>query len=182
MSAADLQQAHDVFGEVLANVRADQLGLATPCASWDVRQLVEHVIEGARFRVVRLGGPAVEPDLTGALAAAHRAAVVDEVAAFAAAAPEAMVELPFGSIPVGVFVDIAAGDVLAHAWDLATATGQATDLAPELVEAVMARVAGVLSDRLRGPDGEAPFGARQEAPEGASAADRFAAFTGRVVS
>jgi len=38
-----------------------------------------------------------------------------------------------------------------------------------------------LADALRGKDGEAPFGPRQEVPAGATAADKVAAFMGRQV-
>jgi uncharacterized protein (TIGR03086 family) len=173
MTASDLRRAHDVFAEVLAGVTEDQHWLPTPCASWDVSQLIDHVIGGAAFRVFRLQGE--QPTVTG-----HADAAAAEVAAFEAAPDDQLVELPFGTIPAAVFVDIATGDVIAHAWDLATATGQSTDLAPELCDALLGRVSGVLSDALRGPDGQAPFGVRQDAPPGASAADRFAAFTGRT--
>jgi uncharacterized protein (TIGR03086 family) len=174
MTAADLRRAHDLFASVLAGVTEEQHGLPTPCASWDVRALIGHVLDGARLRVTRLGGVAAAGSSLEEAAAA-------EVAAFAVAADDQPVELPFGTIPASVFVDIAAGDVIVHAWDLATATGQPTDLDAELCDAVHERVASVLGDSFRGPDGQAPFGVRTEAPEGASAADRFAAFTGRTV-
>lgn len=165
MTTADLQRAHDVYAGVLANVTPEHHALATPCASWDVAALIDHVRTAQRTRVGRLGaGPALH-----------------EVAAFEATAPDAMVELPFGTIPAAVFLDIATGDVIVHAWDLATATGQSTDLAADLCEALQGRVAGFLTDALRGPDGQAPFGPEQTAPPGSSAADRFAAFMGRVV-
>jgi hypothetical protein len=37
----------------------------------------------------------------------------------------------------------------------------------------------MLPDAFRGEDGEAPFGPKQDAPAGATAADKVAAFMGR---
>jgi hypothetical protein len=39
----------------------------------------------------------------------------------------------------------------------------------------------MLPDAFRGEEGQAPFGPRQEAPAGATAADKVAAFMGRGV-
>src|SRR3712207_3404116 len=50
MTASDdpvvvLSRALDQAGDVLAAVRADQLHLPTPCADWDVGQLVAHLVD-----------------------------------------------------------------------------------------------------------------------------------------
>ena len=63
-------------------------------------------------------------------------------------------------------------DVFTHGWDLAKATGQPTDLDPEMAEDLHAQVQGFVNDAFRGPDGEAPFGPEVAAPPSASAADR----------
>ncbi len=41
-------------------------------------------------------------------------------------------KLPLGEVPGQVFIGLRTTDVLTHAWDLAAATGQSTDLDPEL--------------------------------------------------
>ena len=64
--------------------------------------------------------------------------------------------------------------------DLAQATGQSTDLAPELAAALLEGAKASIPDEFRGPEG-APFGPKQEAPTGATAADELAAFLGRKV-
>ena len=88
-------------------------------------------------------------------------------------------KLPFADLPGAVFVNIACIDTFTHGWDLAKATGQSTDLDPELASQLLAIAQAFLSDALRGPDGSAPFGTRLEAPAGATAADELAAFLGR---
>ena len=73
---------------------------------------------------------------------------------------------------------LATTDTFAHGWDLAKATGQSTDLDPELAEGLLANAP--IPDTFRG-DEPMPFGPQQEAPPGATAADRLAAYLGRKV-
>ena len=75
---------------------------------------------------------------------------------------------------------LATTDTFQHAWDLAKATGQDSDLAPELATALLSQAQQSISDAFRGPEG-APFGAEQECGDGASNADQLAAFLGRTV-
>jgi hypothetical protein len=77
---------------------------------------------------------------------------------------------------------IATNDVFTHAWDLAKATGQSTDLDPQFAAQLTEGARLFVTDEIRGPDGSgAPFGPEQPAPAGASAADIHAAFLGRSV-
>ncbi len=39
-----LREAHEVFLEVLNNVRPEQMSLPTPDDEWDVRALINHVV------------------------------------------------------------------------------------------------------------------------------------------
>jgi uncharacterized protein (TIGR03086 family) len=104
------------------------------------------------------------------------------IAAFSApGATERTLRLPFAELPGVVFVRIAATDTFIHGWDLAKATGQPADLEPELASELLAGARTVLSDSLRGPDGEAWFGPEQAASPDATPADQLAAFLGRVV-
>ena len=59
--------------------------------------------------------------------------------------------------------------MLAHAWDVAKATGQDTDLDPELAEQILGATRPFLAPSLRG-EGR-PFGPEQPCPDGASPAD-----------
>ena len=172
---------------VLARVAPEQLDARTPCASWTVRDLINHIVGGTTFFAVtaETGGPFARegdpPDFTtGDFVAAFAAGAARAVRAFKAeGAMEKTMQLPFGELPGSVFVNIAAGDTFTHGWDLAKATGQSTDLDPELAAELLANARSLLNDSLRGPDGQAPFGPEREAPVGASPADRLAAFLGR---
>ena len=88
-------------------------------------------------------------------------------------------KLPFGQMPGSAFVNIATVDVFAHGWDLAKATGQPTDLDSALAAQLLVIAQASLPDTFRGPEGQAPFGPKVEAPAGGSAADQLAAFLGR---
>jgi uncharacterized protein (TIGR03086 family) len=181
-----LQQAIASTRSVLAKVTPGQLGGATPCASWNVAELINHIVGAQHFFTAALNGapPSGEsPDFAaGDYLAEFDAAAAITVEAFSA--PGALgrtVKLPFAEMPGAAWLGLATTDTFTHGWDLAKATGQSTDLAPELAETVLQNARMAIQPAFRGEDGKAPFTAEQQAPEGASAADRLAAFLGRTV-
>jgi uncharacterized protein (TIGR03086 family) len=127
------QRAQDAFAGVLANVSPDQLGAPTPCSEWTIRDLIEHVIGGNEHVGIWSGSddePPARPDDT---VAAHRATAAAAQDVFARPdGMSTMFKLPFGEIPGQIFIGMRTSDVLTHAWDLAVATNQPTDLDPEL--------------------------------------------------
>ena len=83
-------------------------------------------------------------------------------------------------MPGSVYLGIVTTDAFTHGWDLARATGQSTDLDPELAGGAARRVRGsFIQPAFRGEDGVRPFGAEQPAPRDATNADALAAFLGR---
>jgi uncharacterized protein (TIGR03086 family) len=174
------QRAQDTFAHVLVNVTSDQLSSPTPCPEWDVKALIGHVIAGNQ-RVVERAGGNVAP-LPEDLGAAHRSSAKAAQETFAE--PQGLARtypLPIGELPGTAFIELRTSDLLAHAWDLATATGLPTDLDPELAEYVLAFSKQMMSrPGLRG-DGR-PFGEEQPCGDERSAADRVAAFLGRKLS
>jgi uncharacterized protein (TIGR03086 family) len=78
------------------------------------------------------------------------------------------------------FMGLVVNDTFTHGWDLAKATGQSTDLNPELAVGILAQAKMSIPDTFRGPEG-APFGVAADCPDGACAADQLAAFLGRTV-
>ena len=174
------QRAQDTFANVLVNVTSDQLSSPTPCSEWDVKALIDHVIAGNQ-RVVERARGQVAP-LPEDLCAAHRASAKAAQETFTA--PEGLTrtyQLPIGEVPGTVFIELRTSDLLAHAWDLSVATGQPTDLDPELAEYVLAFSRQMMSrPGLRG-DGR-PFDEEQPSGDERPAADRVAAFLGRKVS
>lgn len=186
VSTQPLQQAIQSTRAVLAGVQAGQLGDATPCASWTVRELINHIVGAQHFFTAGVTGA---PPAAGETdyAAGDFVAEFDKAAAIAMEAfsgegvMQRMLTLPFGQMPGAALVGLAATDTFVHGWDLAKATGQSTDLDPALAGSLLGAAKMMIQPGFRGADGAAPFGAEQTAPEGASAADQLAAFLGRTV-
>jgi len=169
--------------EVVAAVKPDQYDDPSPCEGWSVKQVMSHLIGGAKmFTGMIVGGPPVDRSLDHAgddPLAAFRAAHADLRAAFLSeGAMDRTYTAPFGEAPGTQLVAMRTNEVMVHGWDVAKATGQSTDLDPEVAEACLAMISAVPFI----PRGEGkPFAAEQSAPSGATAADRLAAFTGRQV-
>jgi uncharacterized protein (TIGR03086 family) len=174
------QRAQDAFASVLVNVGPDQHSAPTPCSEWTIHDLIEHVIGGNEHVGPWAGDtdePAARPD---DIVAAHRAAAAAAHAVFARPdGMSTMFTLPFGEIPGQVFVGMRTSDVLTHAWDLATATGQSTDVDPELAAEQLAAVRAFVGPQFRGPG--MPFGDEQPCSTERAPADQLAAFLGRKV-
>jgi uncharacterized protein (TIGR03086 family) len=182
-----LERAFASTRGVLGNVTPAQLDESTPCASWDVRALVNHIVGGTHYFAGSVRGDfepsAVAPDFAaGDFMAGFDDGAAQAVAAFGAPGnAEKMITLPFATLPGATFMGIAATDSFAHGWDLARSTGQPTDLDPTLAAQLLENARVFLPDALRGPDGTAPFGPLVEARASASPADQLAAFLGRSV-
>jgi uncharacterized protein (TIGR03086 family) len=186
MGSEFLSRGFASTARVLAGVQPEQLDLDTPCASWKVRNIVNHIVGGTTFfAVVAETGEAPTrgdtPDFSaGDFVLEYKKGAARAVKAFEAdGAMDKTMNLGFAQMPGSAFVTIAATDTFAHGWDLAKATGQPTDLDPELAGELLVRAKGFLPDAWRGPDGQAPFGPVVEPPPGATAADQLAAFLGR---
>ena len=138
----DLTSAQDEIRRRVAAVTAAQWGLPTPCADWSVRDLVVHLVEGARMAQRLLEGASADEaravfgadhgdDLGGELDVALRG----ELDAFGGPkAFEMIVHHPGpGDIPGAAMYRFRIGDYLLHSWDLARATGGDEALPEDLV-------------------------------------------------
>lgn len=176
------ERTREVADRVVAGTRPDQLGDPTPCSEWDVRALLNHMIEGnLRFASWVTGEPVpdrVDDHVGDDHVASFRASAEKTTSAFNTPGMlERTFPTPLGEGPGAMVIQIRSTDLLVHVWDLARATGQSTDLDPELCEATLAEFRSVSVPRTEG----GPFGPEREAPEGATSADRLAAFAGRNV-
>jgi uncharacterized protein (TIGR03086 family) len=178
---------------VLVQVQAGQLAAPTPCASWDVRALMEHFIGSAGWAATAIGGPeAADPEAADQEAADQGFAVGDFVAAYdqgikgalaafgTEGALEKAVTLPWGEFSGAALMWLAVNDQFVHGWDLARAIGHDTDLDSGLADELLVRGQAWITDAYRGPEGTGLFGPSVKAPTRASSADRLAAFLGRA--
>ena len=187
MSTEALERAFASTRGILANVKPDQLSAPTPCQSWQVRDLVDHIIGGSFFFAEAVNaGTASSPSETDFssrdMLATYDDGINQAVAAFGAPdAQEKTITLPFGALSGAMFSGIATTDVFTHGWDLARSTGQSTDIEPELAAQLLEGARAFVQPAFRGEDGKAPFEAEQQAPRDAGPADQLAAFLGRRV-
>lgn len=183
----DLERVLDQTAVLVGSVSDDQLTRSTPCRSWNVAALVDHVVEDLRQFTVRATGG--RPDWS----APARPAGPDRLGAFRAGAAELLdawrragdltgtMQLPgLGEVPARFPVDQQIAEFAVHAWDLAAATGQRLELDPEVAEAALAWARAALRPEFRGSEEEGKaFGPEVPAAPDAPAADRLAAFFGR---
>lgn len=135
---------------VAGAVRGDQLDLPTPCSAWTVQDLLDHLVGGTCYLGAALLGE--EPSApTGTTADDFRDGVQNCLEGLAEPGVlERTCTSPLGfdwtvlEATAGTFMD-----VLIHTWDLATATGQPADLAPELVDACVAMFLPDMPERGR---------------------------------
>lgn len=126
-------------------VGPDQWALPTPCADWDVRALVNHVVgedlwtgplmQGSTMEEV---GDRLDGDLLGDDAReAAREAAAGAVRVVGETLPtRGKVHLSYGDEDMEEYVAQLTADHLIHGWDLAVATGGDSELDDDLVEAV----------------------------------------------
>ncbi|MBM3940128.1 MAG: TIGR03086 family protein [SAR202 cluster bacterium] len=120
----------------IANTRLGQMGEPTPCAEWNVRQLVEHIVGGPVFyyNVLSHGQDVGLDPAAGHLANYEKGTGKVIEAGRTGDTLSAIFPSPFGEMPGAQFIVTAALDIAIHGWDLAKATGQDTHLNAGLVE------------------------------------------------
>lgn len=180
-------RATEQAAALIGTVRREQLDGPTPCADFDVRALLSHMVGGTR-RIAVAGeggdGLAVEPVAEG-VGDEEWAAAYDEVRVRVLKAWEsdermtAPVRVPWGEVPGHAALSGYVMELVTHTWDLAEAVGRPRELDPELAEFALAVARRVLPGSVP-RDAGTPFGAVREVPEGAGAYERLAAWLGRA--
>lgn len=178
-------QSVDAFARVLGRVEDTDWNRPTPCAEWDVRDLVGHVVDEHRWIAPLLAGRSIaetaaelDGDVLGTdpRAAWTRWSAQSSAAVHALGHADPVVHLSFGDTAASEYLAQLVADHLVHAWDLAHAIGGDQLLDAELVAWVGAWFAAAEADyRAAGMIAERPV-----VPEGASARTQLLAMTGRV--
>ncbi|MEU8224653.1 TIGR03086 family metal-binding protein [Kribbella sp. NPDC048915] len=153
------------FAELVAGVTADQWSAPTPCADWDVRTLVNHVVGEERWtvplmdgRTIAEVGDALDGDLLDNDPAGAAVAAAAE-AQLAATRTIDKVHLSYGDEDPYEYLRQLAADHLVHGWDLAVATGALPRMDAEIVDEVakwfaqredIYRSAGMIGAHLEG--------------------------------
>jgi uncharacterized protein (TIGR03086 family) len=172
------------FTERVSQVGADQWDGPTPCADWNVRELVNHIVYEDRWTVPLVRGAALaevgdrfEGELLGSdpSGAARDAAAEADQALSEPGALERTVELSFGRTPAREYGYQLLADHLVHAWDLAAAVGADRRLDADVVRAV----ADWFGDNEEGYRRSGAIAERVEVGPDASDQDRLIAAFGR---
>lgn len=167
--------------DVVAGIAPDQLDEATPCKSFSVTGVLEHMIAGATaFAPAFRGtvGGAAEGD--GDPVERWQAAMTDLLDAVQSpGALERTIASPFGEVSGDAFARYVAFDGLIHGWDLSTASGQPYAPPVDLVAQIDGFARGLIGPPMR--DGDT-FAAETEPRPDATALERLVAFSGREVT
>ncbi|MQA05593.1 MAG: TIGR03086 family protein [Streptosporangiales bacterium] len=170
--------------DVIASVDEEQLDEPTPCAEFDVRTLLGHLVSVIRrVDVVGSGGsafdvPPVAADVTDDawLTAFQRARAAMEETWSDEAVLDQVLVLPFGEMPGRAALDGYSMEFTAHGWDLAKAVGAVDRLDPQLAEAVLPKAHRMLAAEGRE---QLPFDPVVEVPAGAGPYDQLVGWMGR---
>jgi uncharacterized protein (TIGR03086 family) len=182
-----LQRALDQLERVIAGIDPGRREDPTPCASWNVSQLMQHLmndfahfIPTARGEVPDRSAPV--PQMGDDWVREFHARADELKQAWSAAGDlSGSRELPrFGSVPADFPVFQQLSEMATHAWDLARATGQQLELDGEVAEAGLGWATKMLKPEFRGTEAEGKaFGPEVTVADDASAPDRLAAWFGR---
>jgi uncharacterized protein (TIGR03086 family) len=160
----------------LSKVRGavDQLDAETLNEGWDVRTLLDHMLDTQRYFTGAARGEDVSPPSPNP----PRLLSDDPVADFEHSRAEAL--RTFGEDGViektGPALGIAFSDTLLHGWDLAKSTGQDTTMPEGLPEAAYALIHGRFTDEQR----KGIFKPEIAVADDASGQERLLAYTGRT--
>ena len=150
-----------------------KLADGTPCEQWDVRNLLDHMIDTQEYFAATARGEEVSlpnPDPPARIGD-------DPIAAYAEIRDETLRahREPGVLEKTGPSLGIAFVDQLVHGWDLAQATGQDATMPEDLAGAAFEMLDGKLTDENRG----AGFKPAVSVADDASAQDKLLAYTGR---
>lgn len=168
--------------QVGAAITPEQFDGPSPCASFSVSDVLEHMTGLASGYAPAFRGEsppsadAVDARGLGERFQMSMDALLDAVQSDGAL--ERTIDTPFGPMPGAVFARLVAFDGLIHGWDLATATSQAWNPPDNVVAEVDAFAREAITPAMR--DGDT-FAHETPVAPNASALNRLVAFSGRAV-
>lgn len=169
----DLYERASAWTAGKAEGATSELDAPTPCDAWDVRTLMNHMLETQRYFIGAAQSKDVSPpaptppDLLG-----------DDPAHDFTQARSELIETfrrPGVMEKAGPTLGIAFADQLLHGWDLAKASGQDATMPAGLPEAAYATIHGRFTEEQR----KGVFKPEIAVGPDASAQDRLLAYTGR---
>ncbi len=171
----------------VSGIKAAQLDLPTPCAGWDVRSVLSHLVGTLSLGNALLSSAPPDVSMAPGDLPAEDVLGGDPLAAYdrgvgqllATAARPGMLDgtrsTPFGEMPVAMLAGFTTLDIAVHGWDLAKATGQSAVLDDGLASHVLEFARTAVT-----PDSRAPrIGPEVAVGNSALVTDQLMAFMGR---
>lgn len=174
--AEDFARASTAIETMIAAVRPDQWGEPTPCTEWNLRQLVDHLVEVNYSLAERFGGTRGEPADNPVAAYRQSARALSDALALPGVLDQTYPG-PFANTTGDRQLQVRMADLLTHGWDLAQTTGVQPDLPADLVADALGFVEKLAAAFAR----SGKFGTPQPVAADAPVLDKLAALTGRVV-
>ena len=166
-----------VLLNVLRKVSAGDAAKPTPCQDFTVSELLDH-LAGSLKRI----GTALGANVTDNTEASPEVRIAElaqpTLEAFARRGVDGAVDMGFAELPGTVVAGIVNLELLVHAWDIATATGQQLAVSDVVSDYVTELARETISEQVRASGSFAPA---QTVTETASSLERLIAFTGRTV-
>ena len=181
---AEMTEAADAAARTVGNVDASQFGRPTPCADWDVRTLLNHLIVWTSYSLeARAHGDSVGQDLIDrdfaadpGFAADYRAQLDRALTAWSAPATwEGSLNVMGSPTPAADVAALNIAEMVLHGWDLAAATGQTYTVGEPAASAALEAVE-TNAELFRQYKG---FAEPVQVPPSASVLDRVLATSGR---
>src|SRR5271168_1381531 len=179
--------------DVVSAVTADDLAKPTPCAGWNLADLLTHMTVQHRGFAAAARGHGADPAIWQPATVAD-AVAADPAGSYAAAAAEvidafadvdeldAAFELPeFGpdaTFPGALAIGFHFVDYVVHGWDVARTMGYPFELPADVVAAALPIALAVPDTEFRTAD-SAPFGPAIHSPDQANDLDRILDHLGR---
>ena len=172
-----LEQTFQHADGVIGNVLLDQFDDPTPCPEWAVRDLLSHTMGVvAGLGAAAAGTPPTEFALGTDPAAQFREAAAAALAAWRTPGVlDKIVDAGPGPMPGRVLAGINLLDTATHTWDIATATGQPTQLPTGVAEAALEASRATISPEIR----PGRFGPEVPPSADAGPTEQLVAFLGR---
>ncbi len=153
------------------------LGRPTPCSSYDVAALADH-IRDTHILLTNAAGDA-DSEVDRALADVHRDLAENAVKAWQIRGVDGTVDIAGIELPAGFALALHTVETVVHGWDLGRALDRPFNPADDLVDHVWSLLPLVVSDQARGTQEGAAYLPAVPVPHDAPLLDQVIAFTGR---
>jgi uncharacterized protein (TIGR03086 family) len=176
-----LEQSYDQTAKLVAGLTPAELDAPSPCAGWDVRATLNHLLGATwMFTLVNQGQTADEDagDVIGDDASlAVKAAAKENLASWRQpGAFEGDRSYVFGAFPATAAAMLNLGEVVVHNWDVSRGTGQELVINPAVGQMVYDWAVSIPLDDFRD---HGAFGPEVAVPTSAPIVDRLVGLLGR---